>query len=179
MSYEPMTNKPSPIERTLRGYRVSRDYEALWRLAHSQSVVCVVDYNFRPTDTRPPCRDVCQTITWKNGDGVACAARGMTYVESDQRSEFISQCKKANLEFLVPAGRIAELVLDVGKRSLDDQDRFLTLLCTLIGPRAGSLKIARDVCRGVLYMLATEEEVAKAHAAAFGEQDRIENGPKQ
>ena len=74
--------------------------------------------------------------------------------------------------------KMEELVLDVGKRSLVDHDRFLRLLCTIIGPRVGDLGIARDVCRGILYMLATDDEVAKAHAAAFGEQDRIEKGPK-
>lgn len=83
--------------RDITGYETSRDYATLARLAETQSVVCIVDYQHG-------CRDVAQTLNCESRYGVnlRISARGITYVDAITVEEFERQCRFANVEFLVP-----------------------------------------------------------------------------
>jgi hypothetical protein len=78
------------------GYNVSRDYAALYEMAQSQSVVCFVDYH--------ECRDVACTLVRRNSYGTETeiGARGLTYIGGTSREEFVMQCRRHNVEFILP-----------------------------------------------------------------------------
>jgi len=73
------------------GYNVSRDYDALYDMARSKSVVCFVDYH--------ECRDVAATIARIGGD-VEVSARGISYVWGTSKDDFVMQCRRLNVEFI-------------------------------------------------------------------------------
>lgn len=73
------------------GYNVSRDYDALYDMARSKSVVCFVDYH--------ECRDVAATIARTGGD-VEVSARGISYVWATSKDDFVMQCRRLNVEFI-------------------------------------------------------------------------------
>lgn len=78
------------------GYKASRDYEALYDAAQKQSVVCFVDYH--------ECRDVACTLVRRNSYGTETeiGARGLTYIAGMSRDEFVMQCRRYNVEFILP-----------------------------------------------------------------------------
>ncbi len=78
------------------GYNVSRDYDALYDMAQSQSVVCFVDCH--------ECRDVACTLVRRNSCGTETeiGARGLTYIAGMSREEFALQCRRYNVEFILP-----------------------------------------------------------------------------
>lgn len=103
------------IIRDIAGYNTKRgDYEELWKLAQTQSVVCFVDH-------LEDCRDVCQTIFC--GGVVSVSARGICYVEAHTSEKFVEKSAWANLEWLMPKGRLlAEICLIAATSSLPDGD---------------------------------------------------------
>jgi hypothetical protein len=78
------------------GYNVSRDHDALYDMAQSKSVVCFVDYH--------ECRDVACTLVRRNSYGTETeiGARGLTYIAGMSREEFVMQCRRYNVEFILP-----------------------------------------------------------------------------
>ena len=72
------------------GYNVSRDYEALYDMAHSKSVVCFVDYS--------ECRDIAATLVRR--EDIEISARGIGYVWATSKAEFVMQCRRLNVEFI-------------------------------------------------------------------------------
>ena len=93
----------SHVIRDLFGYKFSNDYEQLWWLAQKQSVACRVTYsdNFFPAEV-DLCQDICQTIF--SSLGVSVSVRGCSYISAETLKEFIVQCKRSNLEWIVPHG---------------------------------------------------------------------------
>ena len=93
----------SDIVREITGYPTSTDYEALWELAQRQSVVCLVGYRM---DYNPHLLDVAQTIAVPDDSGnkfaVDIACRGISYVQGFGKKDFIEQCQKAKVQWLVP-----------------------------------------------------------------------------
>ena len=73
------------------GYASSRDYEYLYEAAKKTSIVCIVD-SFE-------CRDICATSF--HGDCHQVNARGIGYIYASSKEEFLEQCQKLNLEFLL------------------------------------------------------------------------------
>jgi hypothetical protein len=78
------------------GYETSRDHDALYDAAQKQSVVCFVDYH--------ECRDVACTLVRRNSYGTETelGVRGMTYIAGMNREEFVMQCRRHNVEFILP-----------------------------------------------------------------------------
>ena len=92
------------IGRDIIGYEKSTDYKLLVELARKQSVVCIADYH-----GRYDYRDVAQTVwyEYRNGEEVfAINARGIDYVHVIGVDDFIDQCVKQNIEFLLPTKEI-------------------------------------------------------------------------
>ena len=90
------------VVRSITGYRMSRDYALLWKLAQTQSVVCVCDYGQMADLCWSTCRDVAQTICRPDTDWVAICARGIEYVSGENMQEFATRCVAENVEFVVP-----------------------------------------------------------------------------
>ena len=85
----------------IMGYKTSRDYALLWKMAQKQSVVCLVDY---PLDTAAVCRDIAHTICHVGVEVsyLNISARGIGYVSAETLEEFERNCKAANVEFILP-----------------------------------------------------------------------------
>ena len=86
---------PDPLGslvRNISGYVTSKDYQKLAALMTTQSVVCICRYN--------QCRDVCQSLY--NGTTWMLNARGIGYVCAFDEQDFIQQCDKYEVEWLVP-----------------------------------------------------------------------------
>jgi hypothetical protein len=80
-------------------YQTSTDYELLYELAQRESIICIVDYLF---DEETVCRDVAKTNCF---DGITVASsRGVTYLDAGSEKEFVSQCRRWNVEWIVPRG---------------------------------------------------------------------------
>lgn len=83
----------------ITGYPVSRDYDLLAFLMQRQSLLCIVDYG-----KDGGIRDVGKTL-WsadRSGGVWQLSARGIGYIYAFSREEFIAECAKANVEFIVP-----------------------------------------------------------------------------
>lgn len=77
-------------------YRTSRDYEWLVNTMKKTSLVCIVDYS-------EDCRDVARTIySCDPFPYFRIGARGIGYLEDDNEQGFIAQCRKYNVEILIP-----------------------------------------------------------------------------
>ena len=81
------------VTRTIENYELSQDYGLLYDLALKSSIVCVADYS--------DCRDVAQTIANDHGY-VHISCRGVCYADGVDRKDFIAQCKRANIAFILP-----------------------------------------------------------------------------
>ena len=82
-------------------YPTSRDYAQLWELAHTAAIVCIVDMEHGEPDT---CRDIAGTIyspEW-SPKLVQVGSRGIGHVYAESLEKFMIQCKRCNLEWLVP-----------------------------------------------------------------------------
>jgi len=88
--------------RDITGYATSKDYCALAALARQQSIVCEVDYRVDQQDVTT--RDVARTLYREcNGEELfEIGARGTGYVHAAGEEEFIRQCERMNVSFLVP-----------------------------------------------------------------------------
>lgn len=86
----------------ITGYAASKDYRALAELARQQSVVCEVDYRIDPKDDAT--RDVARTLYREhNGEELfEIGARGTGYIQALGEAEFVRQCERINVSFLVP-----------------------------------------------------------------------------
>jgi hypothetical protein len=84
----------------ITGYPTSQDYELLAFLMQRQSLLCIVDYHAGDTS----CRDVGKTLWSPDGaTGVwQLSARGIGYIYAFSRQQFIAECAKAHVEFLIP-----------------------------------------------------------------------------
>jgi hypothetical protein len=90
-----------PRIRDIKDYPVSTNYEELWKLAHKQGVICIVDYE------KINCgfiRDVCSTNFGQ--DSYEVAARGIAYISAETKEEFFEQCKKRFLVWILPTNQI-------------------------------------------------------------------------
>ena len=78
-------------------YNLSRDYEVLYELVKTTSIVCVVDYH--------NCRDVASTNYKPEFDDLDIGVRGMCYYnhgKHERFEEFEDWCESVNLEFIEP-----------------------------------------------------------------------------
>lgn len=93
----------------LGNYRTSKDYRRLANLAKQCSVICIVDYNIRP-DGDMVFRDVASTQYRRYDDEAAeifqISARGSCYAYAFSEDEFIKQCERMNVEFIVPGSAV-------------------------------------------------------------------------
>lgn len=113
----------------IEGYTTSRDYAALWELAQKQSVVCVVDYDWR--DGTKASRDIAQTIAspWSIGGmdnriTIGVRVRGIEYAGGKNCEQFVASCERCNLEWLIPG----KLPVDEFKQIFADQtEAFLRI----------------------------------------------------
>jgi hypothetical protein len=80
------------IIKNLDNYKFSTDYYKLYDLAKKQSIICEVDYH--------NCRDIAQTIYTEYDDYLSVSARGISYISSFSKEEFISACEHLNLKWL-------------------------------------------------------------------------------
>ena len=79
-----------------KNYNLSKDYAALFELAKTQTVICIVDYMSLS-------RDVCTTYFADRIDEIHVHSRGQVYIVASGLDDFIHQCNLANLEWLVPS----------------------------------------------------------------------------
>ena len=99
-------------------YQTSRDYAQLLALMKAgHRIACLVDYRFQSDDpTEPSCRDIAHTRAsppepksqfedTRNHWFLSIGARGICYIGGMHISDtdFLAQCAKYNVEFLVPA----------------------------------------------------------------------------
>jgi hypothetical protein len=84
--------------RNIKDYPVSTNYEKLWELAQKQGVICIVDYDRINSWL---VRDVCSTIFSQHNYEVS--ARGIAYISAETKEEFLEQCKKRCLVWVLPA----------------------------------------------------------------------------
>lgn len=88
------------IHDTESNYGLSRNYQELWSLIKTKSVVCFIDFAMN-------CRDIAHTITHLEPDGglnyVDITVRGFSYITAWNEAEFKAQCEKLNLSFITPA----------------------------------------------------------------------------
>lgn len=89
----------------LGSYRTSKDYQRLARLAKHCSIICIVDYKAGP-DGDMVIRDVAQTLC--HSETIQISARGICYVYSFGAHDFVKQCERLNVEFIVPASTVQE-----------------------------------------------------------------------
>lgn len=80
-------------------YRLSTDYHLLAKLARSDAIICALDYS-------DGCRDVAHTLyspaSHNEPELFQVSARGHGYIYAHGDGEFIKQCARANLGFLIP-----------------------------------------------------------------------------
>ncbi len=84
-------------------YDTSKDYEKLWELMKTQRILCMIDYGEMYKDDKYQLRDVCQTPAVERDryfTDISC--RGYSYISARNKEEFIEQCTKGNLEYIVP-----------------------------------------------------------------------------
>lgn len=123
------------VKRDLKGYATSREYEKLYDLAKKQSVACIVNYG------GTECRDIAQTIA-SHGE-VQITARGIAYVYANNRKDFAAQCKRENVEFIVPKGFKGKVDQPKGKNYVDTvsvivmRTGLIEKIMTFVGTPAG------------------------------------------
>lgn len=84
-------------------YEWQDDYYHLWSLVKKERVICLVNYDNL-------CKDIASTHfnyvdRLKNPICVTVSARGICYILASNREDFIDQCKKNNLKYILPTGR--------------------------------------------------------------------------
>ena len=77
------------------GYPTSTDYTKLYDLAQEQSIICLAPYR-----GFEGCIDVARTIVTL--PFLSISARGISYVHADNKDDFIEQCVKAKVRFIIP-----------------------------------------------------------------------------
>ncbi|RJP48775.1 MAG: hypothetical protein C4586_08670 [Anaerolineaceae bacterium] len=94
----------SDVIRDITDYSMSEDYELLWDLAQKQSVVCEVDYDSRNNDPSKPIRDIAATRSHKHRDEIVVEVevRGYGYIYATDKEDFLMQCRRSRLKFILP-----------------------------------------------------------------------------
>jgi len=93
-------------------YSLSRDYEKLFTLIHTNLIVCFVDYS---TSSGRKLRDVAKIRYDKDREHISVGARGIGYIEAfafngrNLKEDFIFQCKVTNLEYIIPNTSVSSL----------------------------------------------------------------------
>ncbi len=84
-----------PTDREIKGYSKSRDYALLAKLMREQSVICMVDDGYF--------HDIACT-RFSNGKNTLFEIWSLwkTYVCEYDEQEFIEECTKCNVEFILP-----------------------------------------------------------------------------
>lgn len=102
----------TPVESlVMAGYRLSRDYSALFQLVSKGMIIAAfVDYRFRGDDDSPPMRDIC-AVKYRGPWQITISVRGIGYGGLDpwlaDRGEseetcFARICAAQNLEWIEP-----------------------------------------------------------------------------
>lgn len=104
-------NKPPVDSLVMAGYRLSRDYSALFKLVSKGMIIAAfVDYRYHGDDALPPMRDICK-VTYRGPWQISISARGIGYggLEpwfsdrgDDEETFFAKQCAALNLEWIEP-----------------------------------------------------------------------------
>ena len=82
------------LVRKIRGYKTSKDYKKLFELAQKQSIVCICNYSKN-------CRDVAHTLAERDNT-LSVSARGTSYITGFGLDDFVEQCEKYELEWIIP-----------------------------------------------------------------------------
>lgn len=89
-------------------YKLSKDYKLLFDLIQTDSVVCIVDYDFH-RNGKNLSRDICRCKKKETIDSISFVSRGHQYggVEDwmvDENSSlydlFVQECESLNVEFI-------------------------------------------------------------------------------
>jgi hypothetical protein len=113
----------------ITGYKTSKDYTRLAELMKTRSIVCFVDY-FKD------CRDAASTqmLQRRCGDYTfQVSARGTAYIYAPSLAEFIAQCTRLNLEWIVPddlrdpVKTVDEVVKEVARDLPEDWQMVITV----------------------------------------------------
>ena len=85
--------------RDITGYPTSDNAGALWDLALTESIICLVPYGRIVTGD-----DIAHTVCTDDGieKTVAVSAKGICYLPASTRDEFILQCTLARLRWIIP-----------------------------------------------------------------------------
>ncbi|GAF78774.1 unnamed protein product [marine sediment metagenome] len=83
--------------REITGYKTSRDYIKLYELAQTQSIICMCNFG------EGRARDICRTIF--DGNLMEISARGTGYVGAETIKAFIKQCKRYDVEWVLPEAK--------------------------------------------------------------------------
>ena len=91
-------------------YKLSKDYNLLYQLIQTNSIVCFVNYDFSRSGS-DFARDICQCKRTKSNE-IAFVSRGHEYgsvskweIEVEKTTEldlFLCQCKLLNVAFIIP-----------------------------------------------------------------------------
>ena len=84
----------------LANYPTSRDYYQLWDLAQKASIVCVVDK--RENDSSDRCVVVTSNIVTPSRIATQVQNFGILWCSSGFRDQFVIQCERWNLEWIIP-----------------------------------------------------------------------------
>jgi hypothetical protein len=84
--------------RKSHNYKTSKDYELLFELMQTQSIVCFLDYKNRTGNNK--IRDVCKTLC--TGYSYELCVRGLAYFSAFTKEFFIECCKEYDVEFIEP-----------------------------------------------------------------------------
>jgi hypothetical protein len=104
------------VVRDITGYGTSKDYKALFKIVRSQSIICLVDFDSHAGSVGGGhcSRDVARSIYTDDGL-IQISARGTCYVWAKDVDDFVQQCEKQQLEWVVPMPR--ELTAENGAKA--------------------------------------------------------------
>ena len=74
-------------------YKTCKDYNILFELVKTQRIVCFIKKN--------NIFDICAN-TPSNSNNIEIGVRGISYIYTDKKEEFIKQCEDYELEFIMP-----------------------------------------------------------------------------
>ena len=81
-------------------YPTSKDYSLLWELTKTKRIICIVDYD-KPFGDGYQMRDIAHSSVEIYEETRDIGARGISYIYALNKKEFLLQCAKKNLEFLL------------------------------------------------------------------------------
>ena len=90
----------------IRENRMAKDYGLLSEVMQNESLICIVNSEYRPLLGESIGRDICQTSFIPSAKGGPCwmaIAHGITYIQAYSHEEFIDQCQQYDLAFIPPS----------------------------------------------------------------------------